>query len=390
MFALTNSAADILQAVSSAWNEFPTLFSLVQFFYLPGVKSTILPSLDCFDLLGWHNIWCLHLICDDCHSKAASQCCIVYVKVAQRVDLRSSYPEGKKKTVPECQVFRSCVIWFPLLSLSSARPHTPWTGWLWERAGLFHPLLCCHRLPLSLAWLAHTHSLGFSDSSSEKFSLISQYSDGCPPYMFLSLSFFWPRGLQDLTSLTRDWTPGPQQWNCTELTTGPPGKSPSLHVSTASSLSCPAVPTLDGKCLLKCLPLWLSCELSKAWSFVPGCTSSAQHSDTNTVGAEYSLVKWQWMKALRVSIFRPGVTGITSEPSWFTGRSLTKLAFHCSSKTGLLQTISLLFQKSPMGQRPRDESSVHRFSLDKPWGVIVTHFQWKIIKISWCENCHRV
>ena len=169
----------------------------------------------------------------------------------------------KKKTVPECQVFRSCVIWFPLLSLSSARPHAPWTGWLWERAGLFHPLLCCHRLPLSLARLAHTHSLGFSDSSSEKFSLISQYSDGCPPYLFLSLSlfFFWPRGLQDLTSLTKDWTPGPQQWNCTELTTGPPGKSPSLHVSTASSLSCPAVPTLDGKCLLKRLPLWLSCEL---------------------------------------------------------------------------------------------------------------------------------
>ena len=157
--------------------------------------------------------------------------------------------------------------------------------------------------------------------------------------------FFWPHGLQDLTSLTRDWTPGPQQWNHTVLTTGPPGKSPSLHVSTASSLSCPAAPILDGKCFLKCLPLWLSCELSEAWCFAPGCTSSAQRSATNTVGAEYSLVKWlnAWMKALRVSIFRPGVTRITSEPSWFTGRSLIKLAFHCSLKIGLLQTISLLF-----------------------------------------------
>ena len=161
----------------------------------------------------------------------------------------------------------------------------------------------------------------------------------------LSFFFFWPHGLQDLTSLTRDWTPGPQQWNHTVLTTGPPGKSPSLHVSTASSLSCPAAPILDGKCFLKCLPLWLSCELSEAWCFAPGCTSSAQCSATNTVGAEYSLVKWlnAWMKALRVSIFRPGVTRITSEPSWFTGRSLIKLAFHCSLKIGLLQTISLLF-----------------------------------------------
>ena len=36
------------------------------------------------------------MICDDCRNKAASQCCIVYVKGAQRVELHSSYPEGKK------------------------------------------------------------------------------------------------------------------------------------------------------------------------------------------------------------------------------------------------------------------------------------------------------
>ena len=102
MFALTNSVAAILHAVSSVWNEFHLLFSLVQFFYLPSVKSSILPLLDCFDLLGWHNMWCLHIMCDDYRNKAASQYCIVYVKVDKGVDLQSSYLEKKRLT--ECYV----------------------------------------------------------------------------------------------------------------------------------------------------------------------------------------------------------------------------------------------------------------------------------------------
>ena len=34
-----------------------------------------------------------------------------------------------------------------------------------------------------------------------------------------------PRGMWDLSSLTRDWTHAPLQWKCRILTTGPPGDS---------------------------------------------------------------------------------------------------------------------------------------------------------------------
>lgn len=181
MFALTNSVAAILHAVSSVWNEFRLLFSLVQFFYLPSVKSSILPLLDCFDLLGWHNMWCLHIMCDDYHNKVASQYCIVYVKVDKRVDLQSSYLEKKRLT--ECYVLDA--VWpgshLPFWAQFSPLPHTPWI------LGP-HPLLRCPRLPLPLAWSAYTHSLSFSVSFSEKFSLISQHWVECPLYMLLSLS----------------------------------------------------------------------------------------------------------------------------------------------------------------------------------------------------------
>ena len=42
---------------------------------------------------------------------------------------------------------------------------------------------------------------------------------------FLFFEGALPHGLQDLSSLTRDWTPGPQQWKRQVLTTGPPGNS---------------------------------------------------------------------------------------------------------------------------------------------------------------------
>ena len=42
---------------------------------------------------------------------------------------------------------------------------------------------------------------------------------------FLFLFLAAPRGLWDLSSPTRDWTPGPQQWKGEVLTTGPPGNS---------------------------------------------------------------------------------------------------------------------------------------------------------------------
>ena len=41
-------------------------------------------------------------MCDDYRNKAASQYCIVYVKVDKRVDLQSSYLEKKRLT--ECYV----------------------------------------------------------------------------------------------------------------------------------------------------------------------------------------------------------------------------------------------------------------------------------------------
>ena len=62
-------------------------------------------------------------------------------------------------------------------------------------------------------------------------------------FLFLFLFLAMLRGLQDLSSPTRDWTLGPWQWKCRVLTTEPPG----------ISLSACCMPNAVCVCFVLCL-----------------------------------------------------------------------------------------------------------------------------------------
>ena len=63
-------------------------------------------------------------------------------------------------------------------------------------------------------------------------------------FLHLLCRLFFLRGgritwdLWDFSSLTRDWTQGPQQWVCGVLTTRPPGNSQCRLFSTIEKCSC--------------------------------------------------------------------------------------------------------------------------------------------------------
>ena len=249
-----------------------------------------------------------------------------------------------------------------------------------------HPLLRCHRLPLPLAWSAYTHSLSFSVSFSEKFSLISQHWVECPLYMFLSLSlllttwlagsYFAYQGLNPRSSAVKPHSPN--HWITSEIPLF------TCFNSIFSVLSCS--PHTGWKCLLKRLPLWLSCELLRHDTLLLDVSPVLSAVPLTQLVLSIRLCS-DWMQEWKHS----GLLSSGQESQDYFRTFLTyrqkldkllkwKLDFHCSPKIGLLQTIGLLFQKSLMGQnrekRPGDESSVHRASLEN----LRSHSYWFPIK----------